>query len=751
MSHGEVPSQHDSTITISPFVTNRNDTKQRRVSHNYGANANGERLDLPSGRDAQWNGTSTMRSPYHSIVNSPLLQKVNPNATIASLTTTPYHSNSLLNQQQQTSINKNSLFTATIPSTLRKISLQRDFKDVDGNDNLKDGIESNDHIILNPNANNNTTNNNTNLVTNDIDISQLTAIEKLRLWRHDALMQHKYKTAEFVGNKIYSMTNDPNDAFWLAQVHYSSGSYIRVVELLSHNNLDATSIICRYLMALSLVKLQKYDDALDIVGESNPFAEATDQVIRKHNDGGIKLESSLCYLRGKIYIAQNNLTKAKDSLKEALLVDVKNFEAFEELTSKSLLTPLEEWDLIKALDFSNLDDNEEMIKCLYTIRLSNTMNLGIIKKSKTCLIEDYDLKQNTDLIKCDIQLCHTGCKFKKCLELCEIVLEVDEFNNDILPIYISCLYELNSKNKLFQLSHKLAENCPKNAITWFSVATYYMTVNRINEARKYFSKSSILDPNFAPAWLGFSHTFAIEGEHDQAISAYSTASRFFLGIHLPNLFLGMQYMALNTLSLAEEYFTLAYDICPHDPLLLNEMGVLFFKKNDLPKAKRYLKKALEAVKDLDCLSKTAISIQMNLAHTYRRLGDIEMAIKCFKHILEISGKDADIFCSLGFLYLKTKQLQKAIDHLHSSLSIKSSNSVAQELLTHALELNVSMSLDSDHPLVVNAKLHNQNELIKLTTFRKRLPANIRDPNFMKKVRKMDKFGGDQDSYMMEME
>lgn len=87
---------------------------------------------------------------------------------------------------------------------------------------------------------------------------------------------------------------------------------------------------------------------------------------------------------------------------------------------------------------------------------------------------------------------------------------------------------------------------------------------------------------------------------------------------------------MGTLPLAEEYFVLAYDVCPYDPLLLNEMGVLYFKKGDYSKAKKYLKKAWEAIKALDSESKSWVSIHTNLAHTYRKLGENEKAVTCFK-------------------------------------------------------------------------------------------------------------------------
>lgn len=43
------------------------------------------------------------------------------------------------------------------------------------------------------------------------------------------------------------------------------------------------------------------------------------------------------------------------------------------------------------------------------------------------------------------------------------------------------------------------------------------------------SKTSLMDPRFAPAWIAFAHTFALEGEHDHAVTAYSTCARMFTG------------------------------------------------------------------------------------------------------------------------------------------------------------------------------------------------------------------------------
>lgn len=78
-------------------------------------------------------------------------------------------------------------------------------------------------------------------------------VDRMRLWRHDALMQHLYETATFWGDKILSWTSkwcfledlyrpyfnaiwradDPNDAFWLAQAYFMTHQYARAERLLT--------------------------------------------------------------------------------------------------------------------------------------------------------------------------------------------------------------------------------------------------------------------------------------------------------------------------------------------------------------------------------------------------------------------------------------------------------------------------------------------------------------------------------------
>lgn len=613
--------------------------------------------------------------------------------------------------------------------------LQQQQKDISlQNGNVSGSIDS--RIFNNDNSdlygNNHNNNSNGNNISNDTSSSvaftstfqPLSQADKLRLWRHDALMQHHYNTACYIGDKVYDLTKDPNDAFWLAQVHHSTGNFLRAHQLLSSTELLLQSVSCRYLNALCLTKLKRWDEALDLLGESNPFRNINDVNGEiddiKNQDGGIKLESSMCYLRGVIFGNQNKFERAKECFKEAVLIDVKCFEAFNELIKNHFLTPEEEWQLLNDLKFDELDNNSELIKHLYTTRLNKYINLDKIRDAELLLNEDYALQENTDILIANAELLFTQCKFTKCLEICEKILNFDEFNFDIFPTYLSCLHELGGKNKIFLVANKLSESYPTESVTWLSIGIYYLSIGKITDSRRFFSKASLSTPNFGQAWIGFAHTFAAEGEHEQAISAYSTAARLFPGTHLPNLFLGMQYLQMGNLILAEEYMLTAYNICSADPLLMNEIGVVYFHKNDFKNAEKFLLAAKKIAKDLNNDSKSWISINSNLGHVYRKVGKYHDALKSFQEVLKLNVKDANIFSAIGLIYLKLGKIFKSIEALHKALAISPNDPISSDLLKRALEKNASderfsSPASQEHKIPLNNS-NNRNKLANFNSY-----------------------------------
>ncbi|KAK6606172.1 tetratricopeptide [Botrytis cinerea] len=548
----------------------------------------------------------------------------------------------------------------------------------------------------------------------------------LRDWRQDAMNKHQYDSAIFIGDKLLAITKSDKDAFWLAQVHFSTGNYTRAQSFLTKQDLIARnpSFEIRggfeytrreesYTFNINGRTQQKklqHTRGHARNGSTTQSSRHRQDEIAKDEAANVKFEAAMCFLRGLCYAKQNAFDRAKECYKDAVRIDVQCFEAFEQLMKNCLMSPEEEWQFLESLDFDTIsvtDDTSssqeaaEFTKMLYTTRLSKYKNPAAFTTATETLSTHYNLATNPDLLLSKADLFFTQCRFKDALAITNSILEEDKYNFSIYPLHLACLYELQLKNALFLVSHDLADNHPEEPCTWLAVGIYYLAINKVAEARRYFSKASMMDPHFGPAWIGFAHTFAAEGEHDQAISAYSTAARLFMGTHLPQLFLGMQNHMLNNMTLADEFLKTAYELCKTDPLLLNEMGVVFYHQERLEDAVLILRKALEIAEEIDSDPQAWISTRSNLGHAYRRLHQWDAALAEFDAVLRQGGKDPAIFCAKGLVLMEQRKPFEAVLMFHEALAISPQDAIATELLNKALEetaihgINGSRIFDDD--------------------------------------------------------
>lgn len=490
---------------------------------------------------------------------------------------------------------------------------------------------------------------------------------------------------------------------------------------------------CRYLAAHCLVKQGHFDQALAILGDRDPTnlivqskdakkrkteparaaafpgpshtaaaqldAAAKQEAQREEEAVNRRYEASMCYLRGICYAKQNAFDRAKECYKNAVRIDVQCFEAFNQLTKNSLLSSQEEWAFLKSLDFESMgmaaegatDAGEEIAsytKMLYSTRLSKYEHQAAFNTAIESLSTHYGLADNADLLLAKADQLYTQSRYREALEITNAVLTVDKYNFSVYPIHLACLYELKETNLLFLVSHELADTHPEEPCAWLAVAIYYYATGKIAESRRYFSKASMMDAHFGPAWIGFAHTFAAEGEHDQAISAYSTAARLFMGTHLPQVFLGMQHHAMNNMTVAEEFLNTAFGLCKTDPLLLNEMGIVYYHQNRLPEAVAKFIKSLEISESIDSDPQAMIVARTNLGHVYRRQRKFSDALAEFDTVLREGGKDGAIFCAKGLIFLDQGKPEEAIHVLHEALALNPQDPIATELLSKALDESV---------------------------------------------------------------
>ncbi|KAF7312234.1 TPR-REGION domain-containing protein [Mycena indigotica] len=580
-------------------------------------------------------------------------------------------------------------------------------------------------------------------------------VDRMRLWRHDALMQHLYETAAFWGDKILSWTSDPNDAFWLAQTYFMTHQYSRAERLLTrpfpsappkrpspltngHNGkgkereipmqrlplglvelpeemqrevsrLVDMSVACRYLAAQCQVRQGNWTGATEMLGEANPFRNSGRSGPAIPNlDGGIKvfphspavsssesikIEASMCHLRGILMLKLNRGDQAKQCFMEALALDVKCFEAFEQLVSGEMMTPEEEWEFIQGLSYAQQTPQDaSFVQLIYTARLRKYKHATEHALTRERLVQEFGLGDNPDVLFSFADALYTQFRWADCFAITTRILGLVSIHNPTMPLHIACMYHLSHlHSKLFILAHEMVDREPENPISWYAVGVWYLSVNKWPEARQYFSKTSLMDPRFGPAWIAFAHTFALEGEHDHAVTAYSTCARMFTGSHLPLMFVGMENIMLSNYMLADEALLAAESMCDGDPLLYNELGVMAYNHAQYEKAASFFQKSLDLAADTQGSHKTWSTTHLNLGTCYRKLGRYDAAQTSYQNVLDLEPRHPQALGFIGIVYHLTNQLDKAILKYHEALSVEQLNPHIMELLNLALEQTTAVS------------------------------------------------------------
>lgn len=495
------------------------------------------------------------------------------------------------------------------------------------------------------------------------------------------------------------------------------------------SDLAARSPASRYLAAHCYIKQGRHEDALALLGEKNPLhlvtssdptrrklqhisnglsvkqhgktriPSQTDRIDRseerdRESPESLKYEAGMCYLRGLCFAKQNAFDRAKECYKDAVRIDVQCFEAFDQLVKNSLMSPGEEWDFLDSLSFDSIQSDQteasarteaaDFTRNLYSTRLSKYARPEVFNSAIETLSTHYQLGKNADILLSKAEQLFTSSRFQDAVDLTTQILTVDPYNFACVPLHLALLAQLGHTHALFALSHDLADTHPGEPCTWLAVGTYYLSMNRIPEARSYFSKASLMDPHFGAAWIGFAHTFAAEGESDQAIAAYSTAARLFQGTHLPQLFLGMQEIALGNLTIAREYLTAAWALCDRDPLLINEIGVVAYLEENFDSAVRHFELALHIAEDNGAPANQYSSTRLNLAHALRKNEEFQKALDQFDEVIRLGLRDAGVFASKGLVLLELEQPFEATVALHEALALSPQDPIAGDLLTKAL-------------------------------------------------------------------
>ncbi|XP_062521450.1 cell division cycle protein 16 homolog [Corticium candelabrum] len=505
------------------------------------------------------------------------------------------------------------------------------------------------------------------------------------------LDRHLYDTAAFWADKAVSISRGcAEDVFTLAQSLFLAGRYRRAALLLKSKGLVQCHLICRYLVAKCHAQCGEWKsviDVLDILIDETDSEVTIKELSDVTNTCGIissGVDSAICYLRGVACQALENRLYAKENYKQALRLDVFCSEAFDALMSHHLLTPQEAREFLDTLPFdSQCSDTEEQesLRFLYYSQL----DVKVLAFDEASVPES--LSRSLDVKVCTAEQYYISWDHDSAVNITKQILKEDLFHPRCVLLHIGCLAALEETNEIFLLAHKLVDDCPQEAISWYAVGCYYTSCQKYDTARQFFSKAMTIDPLFGESWLAFAHAFAYEGEHDQAIAAYQTAARHMPGCHLPLLFIGQEYVQMDN-SLAGKFFKQALKIAPEDPDVLHELGVLKYQLGMYQKAEKYFSDAISHVEKYK-----GVGIQRhwemlynNYGHVCRKLGKYDDAILSHHKALQLELHNPSTHSALGFVYSLTLQHRKAVEEYHKALKLKKEDTFTMQLLNHELEV-----------------------------------------------------------------
>ena len=558
---------------------------------------------------------------------------------------------------------------------------------------------------------------------------------KLRSVVRDCLDKHLDDSAVFFADKLVSMSGDgdardPDDLFLFCQALFAGKHHRRALTVMRREGLvDGGDVIApdvpavkknaprfRLLAARCLAAVREWDECLAALGDGDESSgDAADEEDTFGNEKKkISHASAIALLRAQAHEALENRPLARRWYVAALEADPFCYAALEALLANHALSAEEERALIGSLAF---EPEDEWLRFLYTSMGKKydepelESGLEILEDIRDAALESEQtrfatsdegrarrdrlaalpaellaLRENGEVALARAEWYYHRGDFQKCHDACVAILERDPFQLKALPVYLAVTVELRKKNELYMRAHELVEEYPTRAVSWFAVGCYYYCVRRFDAARRFFSKATALDGAFVPAWIGFGHAFAAQDESDQAMAAYRTAARLFPGCHLPVLCIGMEYRRANNLSLAEQFFAKSRGICPADPLVHNELGVLAYRNKDYAKAVQHLLDAVALV-PLPLTDEWEASV-VNVAHAYRKMNDFDAAIEWYERALSLAPRCAGTHTALGFTHQLKGNFQtnmsEAIECYHRALSLRPDDTFAQEMLTLAL-------------------------------------------------------------------
>ena len=479
----------------------------------------------------------------------------------------------------------------------------------------------------------------------------------------------------------HNLTDVSDNIYDLAYCLYLNKEYSRCVNLIQKYNMPYYNLKFLILLGEALFSCEDYEGVITFL-EKESISFESPITNDKHTNNFL---TSIRYLLlAKAYEMQENKQSAIKNYILSLQYDASNIEAFDTLINHHLLSLEQRNDLLTGIQFQ---PENMWLNDYYLSKIND--NIYMTSKSE---VEYNDEKNNVldilyknndqDLLQMEAEKCFIARDFNNAYLLLKKLNEDDFYNLKIIPMLCSCLIELDKVGDLYPLAYKLANNCSEKFISWYAVGCYYYSIKKYDMSRKYFLKCNQLNKNFPESWIALGNCYAGQDESDQALSSYRTCLRLFPGCHCSNLYIGMEFIRTNNFKTAFAMFQNALLLSNNDPLVYNEIGVVYYKQRKYVEAETSFKKGIELCNEDK--SKTAQTLMINLGNCYRKMNKLNEAFEIYERLYYIDSKNVDVLNCLGYTLSLVGNYSAALEYFHKANFIKSNDIFAIEMINKCI-------------------------------------------------------------------
>ncbi len=190
----------------------------------------------------------------------------------------------------------------------------------------------------------------------------------------------------------------------------------------------------------------------------------------------------------------------------------------------------------------------------------------------------------------------------------------------------------------------------------------YLGRNDLDKAEVEFKTACEIDPLYPEARSNLGLVFKLKGQYALAEESLKKATSLKPGWATPPNILGTVYLAQGDTGKAITYFRKAISLDKKFADAYYNLGIAYITRANTSKnPKPDWKEAVEILQEATTIDSRLFHAHLDLADTYRKLGELEKAILRYRLAIETNPKDPTAWQHLGELYMASNDPEKARD------------------------------------------------------------------------------------------